>query len=399
MPRDLNQAKTNQQKKFTKQINTKSLPINKVPKGMNTKLTNVGNQIKVKRDPTKQQTFPINALRPEWYDDYKAGIIKPSDLTDKQKNELKKWMFDPRSLMEQMYEAHHINDNQFFKAGDQIPGTPSYEQFYNDYKASCEEDGEEFDEDWVQTEYNLRFKQAIPETFENMYRAMCGQDELIRLTTDQAVPCFIYAMKKAGANKYILEQMKYHCNTRFTNFKKIAKMAEALKICIRLDSVDKSHDDHQSKKGIHKFKTQYVGIPKEQCKYCEPLTAQSIFEREANENGFDSNPDRDYFELGLLYDAQSGNAHYIANAIENISPYFEKHFDEIKAYATKNNIPLGSLAQVNCKVNGKYYCDKSKKHTMRALEHLTMLKDGGHFRRLTMEEMLTMPKWDGNLDF
>ena len=86
MPRDLNQAQLNKQKKY---VNTKALPINKIHKGMQTKGTNVGKEIKVKRDPTKQQTFPTNELRPAWYDDYKAGKIKPSDLTNEEKKELK----------------------------------------------------------------------------------------------------------------------------------------------------------------------------------------------------------------------------------------------------------------------------------------------------------------------
>ena len=194
--------------------------------------------------------------------------------------------------------------------------------------------------------------------------------------------------------------MKYHCNTRFTKFKKIAKLAESLKICIRLDSEDKSDsNNHTSKNGIHKFRTQYIGIPKEQCKYYEQLTWKSVKDREANENGFDSNPDRDYFELGLIYDPATGCEHYFVNPIIDVSPYYFKHHDEIKSYATKNNIPLQTLTQVNQCRNGKYYCDKSKNHTMRLLDLMVMTKKSGGFIRLTMEEMLSMPKWDGNLDF
>ncbi|WP_458453969.1 hypothetical protein, partial [Methanobrevibacter sp.] len=338
---------------------------------------------------TKQQTFPINALRPEWYDDYKAGIIKREDLSKEQIKELNKWLSDDRSIMELMYENGHIKDTYFFTVGDVIPGAPSFDEFCKDF-----EDKEE-----AKIEYDLMWRRPNPESFENFYRSMCGQQPLTRLSKIQAIPCFIYAMKKAGANFDILEKLKVHCNTKFTKFKKIAKLAESMNICIRLDTEDKAHDEHQTKSGVHKFRTDYIGIPKEYCKYYDHLTYQSILDRESNENGFDSNPNRDYFELALIHDYQSGCEHYFANPIIPVSPYYFKHRDKIKSYASKNNIPLKSLQQVNQCKNGKYYIDKTKKHSMRLLDLIVMTKKSGGFARLTMEEMLTMPQWDGNLNF
>ena len=156
-------------------------------------------------------------------------------------------------------------------------------------------------------------------------------------------------MKIAGASEYILKHLKAHCTTKFTAIKKIKDLAKSLKICIRIDHEDKSKDNP------NKFRTEYIGIPKEECKYYETLTVDSIENRGCTDNGFDLITDRDYFELALITDDKSDMNHYIANPIENVSPYFEKHYDEIEEYAYKNNIPIKSLMQVNEKVNGKYY--------------------------------------------
>ena len=144
-------------------------------------------------------------------------------------------------------------------------------------------------------------------------------------------------MKIAGASEYILKHLKAHCTTKFTAIKKIKDLAKSLKICIRIDHEDKSKDNP------NKFRTEYIGIPKEECKYYETLTVDSIENRGCTDNGFDLITDRDYFELALITDDKSDMNHYIANPIENVSPYFEKHYDEIEEYAYKNNIPIKSL--------------------------------------------------------
>ena len=63
--RDLNQAKMNQVKKFSK---TNTFPCPKVPNGY--KVTDkAGKERKITLDPTKQISFPVNANKPDWYDD------------------------------------------------------------------------------------------------------------------------------------------------------------------------------------------------------------------------------------------------------------------------------------------------------------------------------------------